>query len=200
MNDTENREKKKYWGGWPNSGHYMRDLLWAEKVSIKYLNAVANRPSKKKKCVIFDIDETLVFGDPEKALGVHEMELGVHNGQEIFILPRNEPIVRIARHAKKLGMVIVALTARPPESKLASITNMNYLDIPYDRLIMNEKDDDPHFKLKTRAQITGTYDITLTIGDQSTDCVLPGTNTAAIKLPCKYSKVSYAYIPPGVNL
>lgn len=187
-----------YWNGWPSKGQYHNDLMWAAKVSVDYLNKYKKIKSQKRKCAVFDIDDTLVFGDPEETIGVREMELGTHNGQEIFILPRNEPIVKLARYCKQNGYMVIVLTARPKTSRLASVTNMNYLSIPYDALIMNEKDDDPHFKINTRRQIAQKYDVALTIGDQITDCICPGGRTAAIKLPDKHSKTCYAWIPPGI--
>jgi hypothetical protein len=185
-----------YWSGWPSKGEYYKDMVWAYKVGAQYLNKIARNQTDKKKCVVFDIDDTLVFGDPDEAIGVREMELGTHGGQQIFILPRNEPIVKLADHAKKLGFTIVVLTARPKESRAASITNMNMLHIPYDALIMNEGDHDPCFKINVRRKIALKYDVALTVGDQVTDCICPGGNTASIKLPDPTSKFSYAWIPP----
>lgn len=184
-----------YWKGWPFTGEYMKDLNWAAAVGKQYLDKIATKPSAKKKCVIFDIDDTIVFGDPDEAIGVKDMDLGVHEGQCVFILPRNKPIVKLAEHAKKLGMLVIMLTARPAESRLASKTNMEEYNIPYDAIIMNEKDEDYFFKIRVRRNIETKYDIVLTIGDQINDCMCPGT-AAAIKLPDPESMCSYAWIPP----
>ena len=91
---------------------------------------------------------------------------------------------------------IICLTARPQESQLASVSNLNMFNIPHDMLIMNDKDEDPFFKIKIRRQLVKpNQDIVLTIGDQFTDIYLPGTNTAAIKLPDPDSTCSYAFFP-----
>lgn len=184
-----------YWKGWPAKGEYMKDLLWAERIAIQYLDRISGSKGNKQQCVVFDIDDTIVFGDPSEVIGVREMELGTHEGQCVFILPRNKPVVRIAEHAKKLGMTIVLLTARPKESRLASKVNMDEYNIPYHAIIMNEKDEDYFFKIRVRRNIESKYDIVLTIGDQITDCMCPGTS-AAIKLPDPDSLCSYAWIPP----
>jgi hypothetical protein len=47
----------------------------------------------------------------------------------------------------------VCLTARPETSRLASITNLNMFDIPFDAIIMNDRDEDYFFKIKTRRQL-----------------------------------------------
>lgn len=189
-----------YWLGWPSKGQYFEDCMWAYKLSLQYLEKIKNITTQKQKCVVFDIDDTLVFGDPDSVIGVREMELGKHGNppQEVFILPRNEPICKIAEYCKKAGIVIVVLTARPKTSRLASITNMNMMHIPYDALIMNDGDSDPCFKINVRRKIADKYYIALTIGDQITDIFCPGGKTAAIKLPDPTSKFSYAWIPPGI--
>ncbi len=187
-----------YWKGWPSGGPYYDDCMWAYKVGAQYLQKYRDKRTAKEKCVVFDIDDTLVFGDPDEVIGVREMELGEHNGQQIFVLPRNEPICKLAEYAKKAGYVIVVLTARPKSSRAASVTNMNMLRIPYDALIMNDADSDPCFKVNTRRKIAGKYHVAMTIGDQVTDVLCPGGECAAIKLPDPHSLTSYAWFPPGI--
>lgn len=184
--------------GWPMKGKYCDDCIWAAKLGGEYLNRFVRYPTSKQKCVIFDIDETLLFGDPEHAVGVREMELGSHEGSEIFILPRNEPIVKLAEHAKRLGYFIIVVTARPKESRLASKTNLSMFRIPYDLLVMNDGDEDPCFKINVRRRIAQKYDVAMTVGDQITDVLCPGGLTAVIKLPDPTSKTSYAWLPPQV--
>lgn len=189
---------KEYWQGWPFEGEYVNDLNWAAAVGKQYLDKIVNKPSSKQKCVIFDIDDTLFFGDPERALGengVGELDFGRYKGQDVFLLPRNKPIVKLLEYAKKLGFIVVLLTARPPTSKLACKLNMEEHNIPYDAIVMNEKEEDFFFKIRARRNISKKYDIVLTVGDRATDCTCPGT-AAAIKLPEEGSLCSYAWIPP----
>lgn len=188
-----------YWKGWPSKGNYVSDCMWGYKIGVEILNRYKKIETKLPKCIVFDIDDTLVFGDPDEVIGVREMELGEHDGQPIFILPRNEPICKLAEEGKKLGYVIVVLTARPSQSKKASITNMNMLHIPNDAIIMNDGDHDPCFKVNVRRKISQKYHVALTVGDQITDCLCPGSTAAAIKLPDPTSKCSYAWIPPGLK-
>lgn len=203
-----NHDVRTYFKGWPKPDNlYMKDLIWAMKVGIQCIDRLKNRNSSKQKCVIFDFDDCLVFGDPASIVGVREMELGEHDGSDIFILPRNEPIVKLAEYIKSSGVLIIILTARPKTSREATRWNCRYLNIPYDIIIMNDSDDDPCFKVNTRRRIADKYDILLTVGDQITDCLCPGANTAFIKLPdpgtydrntetwMNQSLASYAYIP-----
>ena len=180
-----------YWIKWPSGGDYVQDLNWACKAAIQYLRKVKQSGQNyTRPCVLFDVDETLVFGDPEEKVGVREMELGDHNGQPVFVLPPNPQIVKIALEAKKLGFSIIVLTARPKTSKLATITNMDMFRIPYNQLIMNERDEDPEFKIRIRRMISKNNTLLLTIGDQCCDVLLPG-KSAALKLPDPESKCSY---------
>lgn len=185
-----------YWKNWPRGGEYMKDLLWSEQVAVSYLNQIAPRLGNLDNCaVIFDVDETLLFGDPEETIGVREMELGEFNGQSVFILPPNAPIVKICTTAKKLGFKIIILTARPGTSKIATMTNLDMFKIPYDFLIVNSKESDPQFKINTRRELQTKYNVILTIGDMVTDVLLPG-KAAVLKLPDPASKC--AYFVPGI--
>lgn len=184
---------KTYFKGWPYNCPYIEDLKWACQVSIKYLQSILPKlqSSGKKGLVIFDIDDTLLFGDPAHAIPVKEMEIG----ESIFILPPNMHIVNLAKQAKQMGFSIVALTARPKESRESSVLNLNMFQIPYDMIIMNDKDQYPEFKIDIRKKLEQKNQIVvLTIGDQIGDLYMPG-NAAAIKLPEPDLKCSYAYFP-----
>lgn len=188
-----------YWNGWlRNVSPYSKDLIWALNIGKQILEKYKVKKTTKQKCVVFDIDDTLVFGDPEEVMGVREMELGQIDGEDIFILPRNEPIVKLAEYAKENGFMIILVTARPKTSRLASIENMKQLRIPYDAIIMNDGDEDHFFKVGVRRKIAAKYEICMTIGDQITDVICPGVNTSFIKLPEPSSKTSYAYIAPNL--
>jgi acid phosphatase class B len=201
-----------YFKGWPkNTNAYVQDLIWAMKIGMQYLNKIKDKPSSKPKCVVFDFDDCLVFGDPAAIVGVREMEMGEHDGSEIFLLPRNEPIVKLAEYAKINKFQVVILTARPKESLEATKWNCRDFKIPLDAIIMNDGDKDPCFKVNTRRRIAIKYDIVLTIGDQITDVLCPGGKTAFIKLPdpgtydddkktwsTLPSLASYAWIPVDI--
>lgn len=188
-----------YWREWPtNNCPYIKDINWAASIAVQYLDKIGPlyRQSGKKGIVVFDLDDTLVQGDPENIIGIQEMLLGKWQGQTIFLLPPQDQIVKIAEVAKKHGFTVVVLTARPPESKMASVVNLKRFSIVHDHLIMNDKETDPWFKIKTRRQMTNeNQHIVLTIGDQWTDVVLPGPHAMAIKLPDADSKCCYAYVP-----
>ncbi len=208
MSDSEKRLNN-YFKGWPNpSNAYVQDLIWGMKVGIQFLDSVKNKPSAKQKCVVFDFDDCLVFGDPASVVGVREMELGEHDGNDIFTLPRNEPICKLAEHAKMNKFMVIILTARPKTSREATRWNCRDFRIPYDAIIMNDGNNDPCFKVNVRRRIAASYDaVVLTVGDQITDCLCPGGKTAFIKLPdpgtydddtktyVNMSLASYAWIP-----
>lgn len=181
-----------YWSDWHKSkGHYMQDLVWGAKMAIKYLTSIRQK-LKPNSAIVVDVDETLIFGDPEEVLGVREMDLGEENGNPIFILPPNPPVVKIIEQAKAMNIKIIILTARPAVSKLATMYNLSMFKIPYDFIIMNNKDTDPEFKISARRELSKKFDIVLTVGDQPCDVLLPGSS-AILKLPDPESKCSYFY-------
>lgn len=197
--DVISTDAQSYWSNWPtNECLYVHDLKYASEQAIKYLNKLAPlyKAANKKGIVIFDLDDTLVQGDSEHILQLEEMSFRTKD-QNIFILPPNEPIVLIAETAKRLGFAIIILTARPNVSKMASITNLKMFKVPHDALIMNEKDTDPHFKIRIRKQLQKPgQNVILTIGDQWTDVCLPGPKCGVIKLPEADSKCTYILFPP----
>jgi len=207
MSDTE------YFRNWPNQCPYNDDLKWASSVGIQYLQKIAPiyKTNGRTGIIIFDIDDTLIFGDPGVKLDKHGEEVGVvgvepgslgkhldSNGKlvDVFFLPVNVSIVKIATVAKQLGFTVYCMTARPKESELASIVNLKMFQIPCDKLIMNEKVEDPFFKVRVRRKINEipNTDIVLTVGDQTNDVYLP-SKSAVIKLPDPTRKCAYAYIP-----
>jgi hypothetical protein len=212
-----NMNTEEYFKNWPNKCPYNDDINWACSISIQYLTKIApmyKKGSGKIGLVIFDLDDTIFFGDPANVVGVTEMSLGLQQGpkckecvanrtdcnkckpQEVFILPPNKQVVKVANTARELGFKIVMLTARPIESQLASVSNLNMFNIPHDMLIMNDKDEDPFFKIRVRRKLQlPNQDIVLTCGDQFTDIYLPGPKTCAIKLPDPDSLCAYAYVP-----
>lgn len=188
-----------YFKGWPSpQSMYMSDIKWASKKGIEYMQKIKRAYGQKIRqynmVVIFDVDETLVFGDPDDSIGVKEMELGDHGGQTVFILPPNPPIVKMAAEAKEMGFKVIILTARPNCSKMATVTNLDMFKIPYDSVIVNDRDEDPAFKLRVRRKLAQKYNVVLTVGDQVCDVLLPG-KAAFIKLPEPDLKGSYAYFP-----
>lgn len=213
-NDNKNLETEKYFNNWPGNCPFNEDIQWAANVAIQYLKKIAPQYKQNSKTgiVVLDLDDTVFFGDFDSVVGVEEMsfkfrqcikncrkmgQLCSCKEQDIFILPTNKQIVNVAATAKQLGFKVVMLTARPPESKMASIANLQMFNIPYDALIMNDKDEDPFFKIKIRRQLSSipNQQVVLTMGDQITDCYLPGGNCCCIKLPDSDSHASYAYIP-----
>lgn len=197
-----------YWKGWPNKCPYTDDLKWACQIAVNYLRKIAPMYQKGGSkegiigLVIFDLDDTLFMGDPEEALGHEPMSLGhqkLPSGieGEVFILPPNEIVVQVAHEAKKLGFKIICLTARPKESQVASLANLNMFKVPYNMLVMNDKDEDPYFKVKLRKKLAlkPGQEVVCTVGDQFTDLYLPGGNTCGVKLPDPESKCSYVYVP-----
>jgi hypothetical protein len=204
MNSLNETLNDPYTKNWPMKCPLSDDLMWAYNVGLTYLRKIAPKYASNGRTgvVIFDLDDTLFMSD---MVTIEEGSLGMradpkHGGKdcEIFFLPPNKQIVQLAIEAKKLGFKIMCLTARPAESYLASMYNLDMLRIPYDFLVMNEKDEDPYFKLKYRIQMSKqkNCDIVLTVGDQFTDLLLCNGTTGMIKLPEEDLKCSYAYFPP----
>ncbi len=190
-----------YWDGWFfNKAEYTKDLIWAYKLGTKIIDAYKIKQFDKPKCVIFDIDDTIVFGDPEEEVGCSDMNLGTLGDQDLFVGPINDPIGNLVKYCKKNGFIIIILTARPPTSKLASEINMKMFNIPYDKIECKPRENYEQFKIDRRKEISKNYTICLTVGDQVTDVIFSGINTSFIKLPEPESKASYAYISPTIKL
>lgn len=170
---------KDYYNNWPlEECKYVQDLKYVNECAVKYLEELEK--SVKKGIVLFDFDETIVFG-PSYLRGC--MELGYIKGQEIFIGLPNNYIVSLMRKIKQMGFKIVVWTLRPNSSKLATIINMNMFDIPYDDLMGFDED----YGFKSTATIAENInnaheEVVLCIGDQVIDSNhLP----FSIKLPCE---------------
>ena len=182
---------KSYFLNWPKS-LYNHDLRLAKRNIIEYLNTV----SVENKTILIDCDDTIFFGDPEQVIGIREMELGMNeDGHEIFILPINREIKDIVLHAKNLGFNVVFWSARPLQSRAATIENLEMFDIPYNELIVNENDEDPDFKIQIIEKLSSRYNIVCTIGDQEFDCYLP----YAVRLPNPESKKVQIYFSGDVH-
>lgn len=199
-----------YFKGWPGKSAYTDDLNWATGKTITYLRAIAPlyKRNGRTGLVIFDLDDTIFMGDPDETVGIKEMSMGMHPNpalggkeQDVFVLPVNNQIKRIATEAKNLGFKVICLTARPPESHLASLVNLKMFEVPHDCLIMNDKDEDHYFKAKVRKKLAAKpgQDIVCTVGDKYTDLIFPGGNTCIVKLPEPDSKCSYVFMPPIKN-
>lgn len=194
---------KDYWFGWPLKCKYTNELKYVNKVVSSFLIKKAeqcrnNGKDLSKYLVVFDLDETLFMGDPKKTLQLSPMTYvdPSNKNEYIFILPPNKSIVDIAKLSHKLGFTNICITARPMDAKDSSIHNLKMYDIPYNALIMNDKEQDPCFKIKQRIQLSSdSREIICTIGDQLTDLFLPGPNACAVKLPNEDLACAYIYLP-----
>lgn len=186
-----------YWKGWPDQCCYNDDISWAASMGINYLKKMGPILKQKGKTglLVLDLDDTLFINDFDNVVGIEDMMLGEKDGNQLFISPINMPIRQLAKFAKSIGIKVVLLTARPPESKFASLLNLNMFDIPFDKLIMNNNVEQNCFKVRVRRSLNTSNEIViLTIGDQPFDYLLPGL-AGAIKLPDKDCRCCYAYFP-----
>lgn len=188
-----------YFAKWPHKGEYVEDMEWACKIGSDYLKRRKKQPFKGRPCVIFDVDDTIIYTDPARESDIDDVELGdvkdeKGQTQPVFVLPPNDCVLQLVKEAETLGYVVIILTARPGISRLATIANLDILDCPFSFVVLNEKDEDPTFKLRIRKQLCRKYDVVLTVGDQWSDLLNPGTS-AGIKLPDPDLKGSYIYFP-----
>lgn len=174
--------QKDYYHNWPDST-YNKDLLYAKNSILDYLKE-PRKVSSQKECIVFDLDETLIFGDPSETMGIREMELGTSTeGHSIFALPIIKEIVEVARYAKSIGLYVVVMSARPKESYTATVTNLNMFGVEYDELI-HDNDENmlaSEYKSKNFEILSKKYDIICTVGDQEIDCY--SNNPFSVKLP-----------------
>lgn len=140
-----------------------------------YLTNLLNEYKSNYNAVIFDVDDTIVNIDkPPKIIKMVNTD--------IFIYPGIPQIVNLAKKAHYLGYKIIILTARPKESFLSTIFNLDILKIKYDSIYMNTYNQPNEFKIKVREYLNKKYNILFTIGDQIGDVDGPD-GILGIKLP-----------------
>jgi predicted secreted acid phosphatase len=172
-----------YYNGWPNEGLYVNHLYKAYEIAATHLYSL-NFKNWKKPCIVIDVDDTLVFTDPDRKLGLHHPELRGSVGENpIFLYPSNPWISHIPSIAKQVGVDVIILTARPPTSKLATQINLDELGIPYDDIITALASSRMDFKMAVKKKIAKERDIVLMLGDNLYDVAESGKMTLAIKLP-----------------
>jgi hypothetical protein len=172
----------KIYNGWPYNGKYVEILNIVYKIVSQYLyNFVLLNYSKfnnKPKTIIFDIDDTLVYTDPDKTLNFDIQK----NIQNLFVFPSIEQISQIARLGYILNFKIIIITARPYSSEKSSILNLKNINVKYHEIYHNDKYPDSSFKIDLKKKLLKDNDIILSIGDQWND--LYGLNNClCIKLP-----------------
>ncbi len=171
-----------YYKGWPNNGVYVNHLRKAYEVSATHLYSL-NYKNWNKPCIVIDVDDTLVFTDPDKKLGLYPELRGSVGENPIFLYPPNPWISYIPNIAKQIGIDVIILTARPAISKLATQINLDELEIPYDKIITAGKNSKMDFKMEIKRKIARERDIVLMLGDNIYDVAESGPTTLAIKLP-----------------
>ena len=133
-------------------------------------------PSVLPRAVIVDVDDTIVSTINSKVKFVKI------NNDIVFLYPGIKPIIHTVQIAKKLGYTVIILTARPKESFSSTKFNLDILEVPYDKIIMNNHNEDNSFKYKIRKQLLKYYNILFTVGDQIGDVNGP-PGLLGIKLP-----------------
>lgn len=181
------KDKNTYYRNWPNS-IYDVDLNWAKNIAINYLQGL--KTNGKTGTIVFDFDNTLVFGDPEEIVGIREMELGKDkSGSSIFVLPANQSIVDIVKKSKELGFTNVIASMRPGESYNATVRNLEFIGIPLgsyiDKIYMNQNDRGD--KAILYQEIEREYKNIVLIIDDLTPIY---KNYSFIKLPCSKHRQS----------
>jgi hypothetical protein len=188
---TQQFTEKQYYSFWPNS-LYNNDLEIAKNITINYLKyhkQIDFEIIDNKDAIILDLDDTILFGDPCRIVGITEIE----ESDDIFILPINKEIKELIDEAKKLGFIIIIWTARPSCSKKATIENLKRYNIQYDLLVTNDDDEYENFKATQIKKLNEIYNIICTIGDQEFDCFEP----FAIKLPDEENRYISLYCEYG---
>ena len=167
-----------YFKGYPHNGTYKKDLENVKATAIKHLKA---NKKTKKKAVVFDMDDTLVFTRPHNPLQPAYLS---HSQEEpMFIFPPMEEIAEVARYAASNNTRVIIITARPPKSEKATWYNAKYYNIPVDEVYCdNSRGMNPAFKKQLRKELSKKYNILLTVGDRWGDVVDPN-GALGIKLP-----------------
>lgn len=177
-----------YYKGWPNSGKYYNKLNEIYDLLFNYLVNYPKSKSKKKKTVIFDIDDTLVFTDGLNLFQNKKFPLNWIKGYMLF--PEIPQIVKIIKLCKKLGFNVIILTARPYDSEPSSIVNLKLYGIEWDEMYHNINYPDIDFKIKFKQQLSKKNDIILSIGDQWPD-IQGLKDCLCVKLPSIQEQEAY---------
>lgn len=140
-----------------------------------FLTVLLKKNKSLYNAVIFDVDDTIVST-------VNKPKIIKLSSKEIFIYPGIPQIVNLAKKANYLGYKVIILTARPKESFLSTVFNLDLLKIKYDSIYMNTYNQPIEFKIKVREYLCNKYNILFTIGDQVADVAGP-SGLLGIKLP-----------------
>ncbi len=134
------------------------------KEHIDYLKSV-NYFGLKNIAVMFDIDDTLL----------------AVRGNNLYKIP---PIIKLLNYAKKQGIMIVIITARPISYGYGTHQDLVRHKIYYDKLFLRQPSDSMNFKRTIKKQLKDIgINIILSVGDQEHDVENPYYSGLGLKLP-----------------
>ena len=118
--------------------------------------------------VMFDIDDTLLYIPP--------------NNKPTSI----DPIIKLLTYCKCKGILVIIITARDIKYKNQTISQLDFFNIPYDRLYLRDpKQDDFHFKTIIKENLTKCgMTFLMSVGDNNIDVEGPASGLK-IRLPNK---------------
>lgn len=160
---------------WYNRSAEMRACYYQayNSARLSLLAKLKNVTLKKKKAVVFDIDETLLNNTPFE---IKTIETGRGYSKESWMkwtsLARAAALpgaLDFVNFAKKAGVEIFYITNRRNDEKEATVKNLDSLGFPYlDGTHMLFRTDESS-KEKRRKSISENYEILLLVGDNLAD-------------------------------
>lgn len=205
----------------PINGYYINVLKKVEKESLKFLKR-SEIKNLIGRTIIFDIDDTLVWTRPWDPI-----EPRIYNTSSglVYHFEKLLPMIQLAKEAKKLGYIIIVITARGPEMLNSTYTNLNEFGIYPDKVFTSVfYGQDQKFKAKMRRNLEYlkhselglvtskkllslnrkrktpfNLKIIMTIGDKWTD-VNGMENVIGMKLPEPRDMNAYIYYNDKIKL
>jgi phosphoglycolate phosphatase-like HAD superfamily hydrolase len=136
-------------------------------IAYEHLENYEPRNKRAAPICIWDFDHTLTIAGNES--------------KEFY--PGRQEMIDLANHAANMGYRNIILTARPLESKQATIENLKQLGVFYHRVICNDNDDHPSFKRRVRQLLESSgHEIVLCVGDKMFDVKGCEDHTLPIKI------------------
>jgi predicted secreted acid phosphatase len=172
------------------SGDYARDVAAVAAEARAWIEARVKQGGTKLTLVC-DLDETLLSNWPELvADDFGGSEASWNAWMETSAAPAIEPVRKVYRVARELGIAVVFLTARGETVRAATERNLRAIDCgDYALLICkpeSEKETSAEFKTAQRRRLADEgRTIIANIGDQESDLV-GGFAERTFKLPCPF--------------
>jgi len=125
---TSKEQIRKFYNEAPTSGRYIKYITSACDQTYEFIK---RKPllNLVSKTIVFDVDDTLLYSKSKSK----------------YLKPL-EPVAKLLNNAKKLGYIIVIITARPPSSLELTVENLKKINVHPDAIFTSLYWGQPDFK------------------------------------------------------